>query len=58
VCIDFTEVELGWVIDLKTLREVLSSLTVDGRRWWISSDPAYAAETGFVSIGFGDAPLP
>lgn len=51
--IDFTEVELGFVVDLRTLKETLKSLSVNGRRWWIASDPQDAVEDGFISIGFG-----
>lgn len=51
--VDLSELDLGFVVSLGTLREVLRSLNVDGRRWWISSDPHDAAESGFVSIGHG-----
>jgi hypothetical protein len=52
---DFDEVELGLVVNLKTLREVLKTLSVNGRRWWIASDPYDAASRGYVSIGYGDS---
>ena len=32
-------IELGFVVNLETLREVLKGLSVNGRRWWIASDP-------------------
>jgi len=51
--VDRSELDLGFVLSLGTLREVLRSLNVDGRRWWISSDPHDAAEEGFISIGHG-----
>jgi hypothetical protein len=52
--IDCTEIELGFVVNLKTLREVLKELSINGRRWWIASDPYDAAARGYVSIGYGD----
>ena len=51
---DFSEVEIGIVVNLQTLREVLKELSFDGMRWWIASDPHDSAETGFVTIGHGD----
>lgn len=32
----------------------LKALSVDGRRWWVASDPQDAAETGSLTIGHGD----
>jgi hypothetical protein len=52
--IDFDGVELGLVVNLNTLREVLKTLSVDGRRWWIASDPCDALERGYITIGHGD----
>ena len=52
--VDLDEVELGLVINLTILREVLKTLSVDGKRWWIASDPYDAAARGYVSIGHGD----
>lgn len=52
--VDLGDVELGFVVNLDTLREVLKSLSIGGRNWWIASDPQDAAERGYVSIGFGD----
>jgi hypothetical protein len=52
--VDFDEVELGLVVNLKTLREVLKTLSFNGRRWWIASDPYDAVARGYVSIGHGD----
>ena len=48
------EVELAVVINLETLREVLQSMSVDGKRWWIASDPHDAVAGGYISIGHGD----
>jgi hypothetical protein len=50
---DLSAVELGFVVNLKVLREVLKGLKIEGCRWWISSDPEDAVESGFVSIGHG-----
>jgi hypothetical protein len=45
--IDINGVELGLVVNLKTLREALKGLTINGRRWWwIASDPYDAAARG------------
>ena len=54
MCPDYTEVDLGFVVSLATLREVLKATSVDGRKWWVASDPNDAAESGFISIGHGD----
>jgi len=50
---DFSEVELGFLVSLGALREVLNELTIDGRRWWISCDPHDAAELGYVTLAHG-----
>src|ERR1700760_719267 len=52
--INCTGLELGFAINLKTLREVLQGLSIGGRRWWIASDPQDAANSGYVSVGYGD----
>lgn len=52
--IDFTEVELGLLVNLKTLRGILKGLSIDGRRWWVASDPQDAFESGSIMIGHGD----
>lgn len=51
--VDLTEVELGFVVSLGVLREVIQGLNIRGRRWWIASDPHDAAEEGFVTIAHG-----
>jgi hypothetical protein len=33
---------------------VLKGLSINGRCWWIASDPYDAVETGYVSVGHGD----
>lgn len=48
------EVDLAVVVNLETLREVLKSLSIDGKRWWIASDPRDAIGDGYISIGHGD----
>jgi hypothetical protein len=53
--VDFNEVELGLVVNLQTLREVLKKLSISGKRWWIASDPQDAVENGAIFIGHGDA---
>jgi hypothetical protein len=52
--VDMDKVELGFVVNLETLREVIKMLNIDGKRWWIASDPQDAAETGALTIGHGD----
>jgi hypothetical protein len=53
--LDLNEIDLGFVINLETLREVLKSMSIDGRTWWIASDPEDALVTHSVTIGHGDA---
>lgn len=52
--IDFDQVELGLVVNLTILREVLKSLSINGKRWWIASDPQDALTTRSITIGHGD----
>jgi hypothetical protein len=52
--VDCDGLEVGVVVNLKTLREILRGLSINGRRWWIASDPHDAATRGYVSIGYGD----
>jgi len=51
---DLDEVELGLVVNLKTLREVLKRLSINGKRWWVASDPSDALESHSVTVGHGD----
>lgn len=53
--IDLDDVDLGFVVNLQILKEVMKDLSVEGRNWWIASDPQDAGERGYISIGFGDA---
>jgi hypothetical protein len=48
------EIDYGFVVSLETLREVLKSMSVNGRKWWIASDPSDAIDTHTVTIGHGD----
>jgi hypothetical protein len=52
--IEIDDVDLGFVVNLSTLREALAELSVNGRRWWIASDPADVLSTGTITIGHGD----
>jgi hypothetical protein len=51
---NFDKVELGFLVNLKILRDVLKELSIKGRRWWIASDPQDAATTRSITIGHGD----
>jgi hypothetical protein len=48
------EVDLGFVVNIEILREVLKSMSVIGRKWWIASDPVDAIDTHTLTIGSGD----
>jgi hypothetical protein len=52
------EVELAVVVNLETLREVLMSMSIDAKRWWIASDPHDAVAGGYISIGHGTPAAP
>jgi hypothetical protein len=52
--IDLSDVELAFVVNLKTLRRVLCSLSILGRRWWVASDPRDAIDMGGILVGHGD----
>jgi hypothetical protein len=52
--LNLDEVDLGFVVNLATLRDVLKTMSVDGRRWWIASDPNDATATHTITIGHGD----
>lgn len=51
---DISEIEIGFAVNLGTLRQILRGLSVDGKQWWIACDPVYATEKGIVTIGHGD----
>jgi hypothetical protein len=50
-CLD--DVDLGLVVNLRTLREVLKGLSVGGKHWWIPSNPRDALETRSIRLGHG-----
>jgi hypothetical protein len=52
--LNLDEIDLGFVVNLETLRDVLKSMSVDGRRWWIASDPIDAIDSHTLTIGHGD----
>lgn len=52
--IRLNQVEVGFVVNLPILREVLASLSIDGRRWWIASDPIDAITNRYLTLGHGD----
>ncbi len=52
--INLDEIDLGFVVSLAVLREVLTSLNIQGRRWWVASDPADAVANNYLTIGHGD----
>lgn len=54
MCVNLSDVELGFAVDLRTLRQVLRGLSVDGRRWWVASEPSTAVEDGGLLVGHGD----
>lgn len=51
---DLNELELGIVVSLNTLREVLKCMSFGGKRWWIASDPLDSIEDGYLTLGHGD----
>lgn len=48
-----SELTLGFAVNFRVLKEVLVGLKVQGRRWWIASDPADAPDTKHITIGYG-----
>jgi hypothetical protein len=50
----YLDVDVGFVVGLATLREVLKGLREDGKQWWIASEPQDAMEGGALLIGYGD----
>jgi hypothetical protein len=52
--LNLDEVDLGFVVNLETLRGVLKSISVNGRKWWIASDPIDATHNRTLTIGHGD----
>lgn len=52
--VNFGALEIGIVVNLRILREVLAELNAEGKRWWIASDPDDAIATKSITIGHGD----
>jgi len=50
---NFDEVEIGFIVNMQILRETLKTLSVDGRKWWIATDPSVAVEKRYVDLAFG-----
>jgi hypothetical protein len=51
---DCDGVDIGFVVNLGTLREILKGLSVGGKRWWTACDPVDTLETHMLTIGHGD----
>ena len=51
---DYGDIEVALVVSIGALRRVLRTLHVQGREWWIASDPADAKEIGSISLGWGN----
>jgi hypothetical protein len=51
---DYDGVEIGFVVNLGTLREVLKGLSAGGKRWWTACDPRDVMDTHMLTIGHGD----
>jgi len=52
--LNLDNVDFGIVVSLETLRDVLQTMSMHGRKWWVASDPADAIATHTVTIGHGD----
>lgn len=52
--INFNDVDLGFVVNLQTFKQLLMTLSIDGKRWWVASDPDDAASVGSITIGHGN----
>lgn len=51
---EYGNVTIGLVISVEELRSVLRGLKVNGKRYWLASDPDSASEIGMITVGFGD----
>lgn len=47
-------IDVALVVRVRALREILRSLHVDGRDWWIGIDPERAREIGWITLGWGN----
>ena len=52
--LNLDDVDLAVVVNVEILRQVLKTLSRNGRKWWIACEPAHAMEAGFLTIGYGD----
>lgn len=52
--LNLEDVDLAVAVNIEILRQVLKTLSRNGRKWWIACEPAYALESGFVTVGYGD----
>lgn len=48
-----SDVELGLVVRLAVLREVLEKISSGGNQWWIGSDPQDAVKRRYITVGHG-----
>jgi hypothetical protein len=51
---DYGDIEVALVVSIGALRRVLRTLHVQGREWWIASDPYDAKQIGWISLGWGN----
>jgi len=51
---DFDELDIGFAVNLHTLRDILRGLSLGGKRWFIACDPRQALETHVLTIAHGD----
>lgn len=47
------DVEIGFLVNLRTLKQVLQTLHLQGRRWWLACDPEDAINQRYAEIGYG-----
>ncbi len=50
---DIEGVDIGLAVSLGALREILTGLSDDRKRWWIACDPTDTLETRVLTIGHG-----
>jgi hypothetical protein len=48
-----SDVELGLVVRLGVLREVLQKISIGGNHFWVACDPQDSVITGHITIGHG-----
>lgn len=51
--VNLDAVELGVVVRVEILRQVLKGLTTDHREWWIACELDSAFERRYLTLGFG-----